>query len=99
MDLADVNAVSIFAPHVGSEFRIEAGPGTTVRATLVEAEPYSQRDTANDGASRAPFSLLFEIGDAEALPQSTYTVHHDALGAVPLFLVPVGANTMESVFN
>jgi uncharacterized protein DUF6916 len=48
------------------------------------------------------FSLRFQ-GSGEALPQGTYTLHHDAIGSFPLFIVPgrseTGASTYTAIFN
>lgn len=91
--------MSVFADHVGSRFRIEIGPDKHVDATLIEAEAVATGTGHADLAGRVPFSLLFELpGDVE-LKQQTYNVSQEQLGELPLFLVPVGANRMESTFN
>ena len=79
--------VGTFAPHVGEVFRIEAGEGDAIEATLIEA-------TALGGgavtAGRAPFSLVFRGARDRVLPQRTYRVGHATIGEFDLFLVPIG---------
>ncbi len=49
------------------------------------------------------FSLEFRGPAGSILPQATYGLEHPALGALAIFLVPVGASSegvdYESVFN
>lgn len=99
MDLADVKDVSIFAEHVGGQFRIEIGADQFVIARLVEA---SAIETGSRGANlppREPFSLLFEVDQGIELPQRTYIVRHELLGELGLFLTPVGSGRLETIFN
>jgi hypothetical protein len=99
IDLADIGDVSVFAGHVGSRFRIEVGPDQHVDATLVEAEAVDTGTGHTDPAVRTPFSLLFELPGNVELKQQTYNVSQEQIGELPLFLVPVGENRMESTFN
>ena len=52
---------------------------------------------------RVPFALVFRGPAGDVLPQGTYHVEHDALGAFDLFLVPIGADAdgvrYEAVFG
>lgn len=52
------------------------------------------------------FSLLFQATEEFSLEQGTYTLQHDSLGELEIFLVPVGTSAenpslmeFESVFN
>ena len=98
IDLADINDVSVFSDHVGSQFRIEVRPDEYVAAELVEAEALKSGPVSEE-IPRAPFSLLFEVDGGIDLPQQTYPVHHEMLGELPLFLVPIGGGKSESIFN
>ena len=98
IDLADIENVSVFCDHVGSQFRIEVGPDEFVAAELVEAVAL-RSGPASEEFPRAPFSLLFEVDGGVDLPQQTYPVHHETLGELPLFLVPIGGGKSESIFN
>lgn len=91
-------SVDQFAPLVGQVFAVgdeAAGPSLT----LISAAPI-----ASPGASSRPgFSLLFRgVGSGE-LPQSTYILVHAALGSLAIFLVPLGLDGQdllyEAIFN
>lgn len=99
MDLADIKNVSIFAEQLGSEFRIEIGTDQFVATELIEAEALDAGTRSSELPSREPFSLLFQIDGDIDLRQQTYRVHHDSIGELMLFLVPVGAGKLESIFN
>jgi hypothetical protein len=46
------------------------------------------------------FSLFFHGPATAALPQGTYTLEHDALGSLALFIVPiVGSNQQRIVYE
>lgn len=99
MDLADIRDVSIFAEQVGSQFHVETATGQRIAATLIEADSLGNRAGGDQPVPLRPFSLLFEVAEDCALPQSTYQVHHEYLGTMALFLVPIGSGKLESVFN
>ena len=45
------------------------------------------------------FSLYFHGPADRQLPQGTYALAHDALGAIAIFLVPIGANAERVVYE
>lgn len=48
---------------------------------------------------RAPFSLRFRGPDSPTLPQRIYRLEHAELGALELFLVPIGPGCYEAIFT
>jgi hypothetical protein len=87
-----------FAPVVGEAFTVGDPAGTTAELLLVEATAQE----AGPHAPRPPFSLLFQ-GPAEPfLPQATYRFEHPSLGAIGIFIVPLGRDehgtTYEALF-
>jgi hypothetical protein len=99
IDLAAVTADD-FTPHSGSRYRVRlAGTAEPIDLELVEVAAGGQPPPAR----RRPFSLVFRGPRQPWLPQSTYRLEHDAMGAFDLFLVPIAADaqgaTYESVFN
>jgi hypothetical protein len=67
---------------------------------LVEAQGIGQ---AAAGMARDPFRLAF-LGPADPLlPQRTYRLEHDGLGALDIFLVPIARDasgtTYEAIFT
>jgi len=99
MKLTDINDVSTFSKHVGSQFHVELDPEQIVTATLIEATALDGVGESLEPSAREPFSLLFSVEDGADLPQQTYRVSHEALGEFQLFLVPLGGGRLESVFN
>ena len=74
-----------FSPHVGTTFTIQVESSDSVDVQLVEADSI--------GSVAGQFSLLFHDANASVashLPQSTYSLAHQQLGELELFLVPVG---------
>jgi uncharacterized protein DUF6916 len=95
-----------FEPHTGSEFRIarpnvaDAPEAGVASIRLVEV----LRHPAQAGAPRAdPFTLEF-TGPPPSLEQRIHALDHPILGALELFLVPIGLDPdgrvrYEAVFN
>jgi hypothetical protein len=79
-----------FAALKGDRFRI----GSAFDAELIEVN-----ELARQSSARAPFSLVFEGGPTPPLAQGIHRVEHDALGALDIFLVPVGPDRYEAVFT
>ena len=91
---------STFTPHLGTAFQVE---GRT-KLTLVEIgqlmRPRGSEETAFDERS---FKLVFRGGKQSPLAQHTYHLSHAVLGALDVFIVPVGKSKQwqlyEAVFN
>lgn len=68
-----------------------------------EVELIEISESAGGTASRAQFSLVFRGGPDLPLRQRIYRVEHDELGALDLFLVPIGPDGVgqryEAVFT
>jgi hypothetical protein len=91
-----------FDPHVGDEFELELGAESTLSLELIAADPLSSGTVAR--ATRAPFSLIFRSpGERRHAQQRIYTVRHPVLGALDIFLVPIGPDEggmrYEAVFT
>jgi hypothetical protein len=93
-----------FSPAVGDTFRMrgsEAGQAEEVELELAEATSLGSR--AGQPGRPETFSLLFR-GPAELrAPQGIYRLEHERLGAMDVFLVPLGPDETgtryEAVFN
>lgn len=86
-----------FREHLGSTFRVAIGPEQTLELML---------DECNDLGSTArqeQFSLIFTGPLNLQLPQMTYTIEHEKLGSLLLFIVPIRRDEShfyyEAVFN
>ena len=90
-----------FADKVGDLFAIGEDGWPAIPLTLVEAEPLPER-MAKRGA-RPPFSLIFLGKDPRVLPQRLYRLEHDRMGALTIFLVPIGKDaegvSYQATFN
>ena len=96
--------LTIFARHVGDVFRIAVDETTTIEARLIEATPSSAAlASPPPNGRRAPFSLVFRGPGSPPLPQRIYRLEHPELGALDVFLVPIGQDAggmcYEAVFN
>jgi Domain of unknown function (DUF6916) len=98
-DLGELT-LDAFAPLVGDTFTI-SGPDDTVIDSALDAATALGDRHGPDG--RVPFSLIFTGADTPMLPQGVYAVHHAALGALELFLVPLaprnGAALYQAIFS
>jgi hypothetical protein len=85
-----------FVPLIGSRFQTTGPAGQPVWLLLLSAEQAAFPAAAPDGRGIAPrvdtFLLTFSR-NGEILPQGTYTMQHDTLGTLPLFIVPSGELT------
>lgn len=72
-----------FSEHVNTKFRINGDDSTFVDIELIEA--VDEESTPK----QERFSLIFRGPLQPHLPQGTYTIEHDKMGTLSLFLVPV----------
>ena len=93
--------LAMFLPCVGHAFHVEAG-GQRVAFELIEATALSagKRPVTVRGE---PFSLVFRAPATFNRDQGIYELQHDGLGALSIFLVPIGRDATglryEAVFN
>jgi hypothetical protein len=99
MTTVDLAALGIddFKPLLGSQFDVQAGGGAV-------AMKLSRVDPAGDsGREGGAFSLIFAAPRGPWLPQAIYPVQHASLGAMEIFLVPVGRlgedNGYQAIFT
>jgi hypothetical protein len=77
-----------FADRVGEAFALTAADGDTLELELADVALLPQANRVPGG--REPFSLLFHGSGERYAPQGTWRVEHDELGALEIFLVPLG---------
>ncbi len=97
MDLEDLT-LAMFEPLVGETFALDAGAGEPLELVLAAAAPAGEQP-----GGRAPFSLLFHGPPQPLLPQAIYRLEHTALGALEIFIVPLGQDAQvtryEAIFG
>ena len=90
-----------FSKHLNTKFRVRAEAPRPVELELVEVKGWTTRPEDQKGMER--FSLTF-LGPADIyMPQHTYTLEHEQMGALDIFLVPTGRDERgfryQAVFN
>lgn len=80
-----------FSPFEGEIFNLSSERSESLDLTLRDV-----RRLGGESDAREPFSLIF-LGPAEPiLPQGIYTLMHERLGPLDIFLVPVGPDRARS---
>jgi hypothetical protein len=88
-----------FAPHLNTTFRLPRGEG----AEPLELELIDITGGQTHGQDSYSFSLVFRGGPHFRLGQHIFTLEHDALGTLDIFLVPIAQDAegfrYEAVFT
>ncbi len=86
-----------FGDCLHTTFALSAPAGESVPLVLVSVQEGSNSPRLEN------FSLLFRGPMAPCFPQAIYRLHHEKLGSMDLFLVPVGPDGQgmqyEAIFN
>lgn len=90
-----------YAGQLNTKFRVVADAPRPVELELVEVKGWASLPMEQGGLER--FSLFFGGPPDIMLPQGSYKLEHEALGALEIFLVPVARTEegmrYEAVFN
>ena len=90
-----------FSKHVNTKFRARVDVEAEVDLELVEVKGYLGRPGDQQGMER--FSIFFKGPVKPLLTQNTYSMSHDAMGTLDLFIVPIKpegeGSRYEAVFN
>jgi hypothetical protein len=96
MDLHELT-LATFEPRVGDSFTIDAAP------VLVELVLESANAAGERPGGREPFSLVFRGPLEPLLAQAIYRLEHADLGALEIFIVPIGqdadSTSYEAIFT
>jgi uncharacterized protein DUF6916 len=79
--------VEQFVPRLNETFRLRHD-ASIVDLVLVQAAALGGSQGSRPG--RRPFSLIFRGPRAPVLSQRTYALEHPHMGAMDLFIVPIG---------
>ena len=95
--------VETFTPYVGDTFNVELDATTVFPLELASVVTLSERTAPYTSNPRSPFSLLFRGSHTPVLPQQIYHIVHQTLGALDIFLVPIGPDRQgmqyEAIFT
>jgi hypothetical protein len=98
--MSDNLTCEAFSPHVGETFRLSVESGDGLDLELVEAEFCKTQDSTSD---RKPFALVFRGPPEPCLQQQIFSLDHDKMGTLDIFLVPIGPDEKgmryEAVFS
>jgi hypothetical protein len=87
---------------VGKPFRLHAGADRSFDFELIEARDIGGRPAAS-GEFLPCYSLVFRGPESGLVPQATYRIENEGIGALEVFLVPVGPDgagiRYEAIFN
>jgi hypothetical protein len=96
MALEDLTKENL-SENVKTKFNVQLAEGRTVELELTEVKVHLS------SPRQEMFSLFFHGPQDVLLPQNTYRLEHERLGASDLFLVPVGKDEdgfiYEALFN
>ena len=96
--MLDKLSVDDFTPHIGQRFEVDQGKSPLL-LELVSATVSRVRTPD----VRTGFSLIFRGAPQPLLPQGVQSVVHPTLGALGIFLVPIGPDVQgmryEAIFN
>lgn len=91
--------VETFRDAVGDSFRLDVPDAGVAEVRLTSADSLG----AGSGGGRAPFSLEFVAAPELSVEQRIYRLEHDRLGALEVFLVPLGPGPdgmrLEAIFT
>ena len=101
--MLELLSIDSFDGRVGESFRLSPPGMSSIETRLVAVTPAVGASDAARRGLRTPFSLTFRAPNGPPLPQRIYTLDHDAMGALELFLVPIGPDgegmCYEAVFT
>jgi hypothetical protein len=98
-ETADLGALRIedFTAHLDATFELQADGGA-LPLKLAKVDP-----AGNSGRPGGAFSLILVTPQGPWLPQGVYRVTHPSLGAMEIFLVPIGqasgGNGYQAIFT
>lgn len=91
---------SDFAPYLTQTFHIHLDREQRLEVELVNVTEYgAAAQTNKQNGKRRPFSVIFRGPHNVYLPQQIYTIEHEQLGPLSLFLVPIGPDVQGMCFE
>lgn len=89
-----------FSKHLNTPYAVKLGE-ESIDIELVQVKSYLKNPGDHEGMER--FSLFFRGPGKPFLPQHTYSLSHETMGDIDIFLVPIAPDgdgfQYEAVFN
>ena len=95
--MSDLISLDTFTPVVGDQFAVALDGGDTLSATLYEATALPAH--AHPNQRRPPFQLKFRAPGPFILTQRIHTLQHHQLGNLEIFLVPLGPDGGDFIYQ
>ena len=92
--MLDKLTLEAFQPIAGSVFDVSLGGGSVIPLQLTEV-----LGNGLHGKTREQFSLRFRGPASPALVQHIYHLEHPSLGALEIFLVPIGKDAGGMIYE
>jgi hypothetical protein len=97
--MEELLTIDVFSDKVDQAFVLDEPGEPPIELKLIEAKLI----TNYVSAERLPFSLMFTTTGDFILPQRIYRLRNEALGIVPIFIVPIAKKgdvvTYQAIFN
>lgn len=95
--MTDVFTIDTFSGHLNTKFLMHYGDSRTAELELTSVSD------VGSSPRQIQFSVVFHGPNDAPIAQGTYKIEHDKLGALELFLVPIGKDDTgvryEAIFN
>lgn len=89
-----------FSSHINQNFSIILPDETSISAELIEV---TVNKAPGESSRRKSFSLVFRTDGEPKFDQGIYTVRHENMPELDIFLVPIGPDSKgfcyEAIFN
>lgn len=95
--MPDLLSLDTFRARLGEHFTVALAEGGTHTLTLFEATALAPHPFPNK--QREPFQLKFRGPGPVVLLQRTHVLHHAELGEVTIFLVPIGQDGPDFIYQ
>jgi hypothetical protein len=90
-----------FAKHLNTKFSVRADAPRPIELELIEVNGWTSRPEEEKQLER--FSVTFRGPEDIYMEQHTYTLEHEHMGVLEIFLVPIGRDengfTYQAVYN
>lgn len=92
-----------FSQYINTKFRLNIDRAEPIELELIEVKSYANKNKPGEQPGMERFSLFFRGPLDNFLKQGTYSLSHERMGSLDIFLVPLSREetgySYEAVFN